>query len=325
MQFPSALPPAAFSSSFPLVNTDKIAVGLENSQAKTLPFPPVVQSPAIIESKKRNLPQNPLPTSPSSRPATVVDGNRANKNETRINQGKSIEDILAEGQPPEDDAEDFIPPKITVPDVPIRENPERQQQQALQQIQNQQLIRQLRVRDREVRAHEAAHAAAGAELAGAPSYSYQKGPDGRNYAIGGEVGINTSVVKGDPQATLARSEKIRRAALAPINPSAQDMHIATLATRMAVDARAAITAEKSRALSDEATKETLADTPESDDVAASQGASEDANAPALSGSPDKPQPVPVVSASREQSLNSYSAVATPSPQESIGSYIEKSI
>ena len=50
-----------------------------------------------------------------------------------------------------------------------------------------QVIAELKSTDREVRAHEQAHAIAGGQHAGAPSYEYQRGPDGRQYAVGGEV------------------------------------------------------------------------------------------------------------------------------------------
>jgi hypothetical protein len=47
-------------------------------------------------------------------------------------------------------------------------------------------------------------------------------PDGCDYALGGEVAIDTSAIAGDPEATLRKMEQIRRAALAPANPSGQD-------------------------------------------------------------------------------------------------------
>ena len=50
-------------------------------------------------------------------------------------------------------------------------------------------VRELQKRDREVRAHEAAHRAAAGGLASGGSYTYTRGPDGRNYAVGGEVSI----------------------------------------------------------------------------------------------------------------------------------------
>ena len=63
-------------------------------------------------------------------------------------------------------------------------------------------VRELQARDREVRAHEAAHKNAAGSLAnGSASFSYQTGPDGRRYAVGGEVSIDTAKVEGNPEAT----------------------------------------------------------------------------------------------------------------------------
>jgi hypothetical protein len=54
-------------------------------------------------------------------------------------------------------------------------------------------VEALQKRDREVRAHEMAHVAAGAGVVtSGASYSFETGPDGRRYAVGGEVGINVS-------------------------------------------------------------------------------------------------------------------------------------
>ncbi len=98
-------------------------------------------------------------------------------------------------------------------------------------------IRQLQARDQEVRTHEAAHAAAGGAYAGAPSYSFKRGPDGGSYAVDGEVSIDVSAVSGDPEATLQKAQKVRAAALAPAEPSAQDMKVAQQAQAMAAEAR----------------------------------------------------------------------------------------
>jgi hypothetical protein len=101
------------------------------------------------------------------------------------------------------------------------------------------VIRELKQRDSEVRAHEAAHLAAAGSLAtGGASFSYQQGPDGARYAIGGEVGIETSPVSGDPAATLRKADTIRRAALAPAQPSGPDLQAAASATVMAAHAMA---------------------------------------------------------------------------------------
>lgn len=67
------------------------------------------------------------------------------------------------------------------------------------------------MRDREVRAHEQAH------MAAAGAYS-RGGPDNRQYAVGGEVQIDTSAVSGDPEATIRKAQTVRRAANAPATP-----------------------------------------------------------------------------------------------------------
>jgi hypothetical protein len=111
-----------------------------------------------------------------------------------------------------------------------------------------QVIQELQARDREVRIHEAAHAAVGGGHAASPTYSYQTGPDGRSYAVGGEVQIDTSKVAGDPQATLQKAETIRAAALAPAQPSSADRAIAAKAAVMATEARAELASETEQQL-----------------------------------------------------------------------------
>jgi len=98
-------------------------------------------------------------------------------------------------------------------------------------------VERLAQRDREVRNHEQAHAAVGGQHAGPPQYRYERGPDGRLYAVEGEVSIDVSPVPGNPEATLRKMEQVRRAALAPAQPSAQDRRIAALADRRAAEAR----------------------------------------------------------------------------------------
>jgi hypothetical protein len=92
-------------------------------------------------------------------------------------------------------------------------------------------VAKLKQRDQEVRAHEQAHVAAGGQYAGAPSYEYTTGPDGRRYAVGGEVSIDTSAVPGDPEATVRKLEQVIAAALAPADPSGQDQAVAAAAQK----------------------------------------------------------------------------------------------
>jgi hypothetical protein len=100
-------------------------------------------------------------------------------------------------------------------------------------------VRKLKERDAEVRRHEQAHkAAAGSYVQGGPSFEYETGPDGKRYAVGGEVQIDTSEVSGDPAATIRKMQQVRRAALAPGEPSAQDRAVAAQAEATERKARA---------------------------------------------------------------------------------------
>lgn len=91
-------------------------------------------------------------------------------------------------------------------------------------------LAEMKRRDQQVRRHEQAHlAAAGSHAIGGPTYHYHTGPDGRRYAVGGEVSIDLSVVAGDPEATVEKMRTVRRAALAPMDPSPADRAVAARA------------------------------------------------------------------------------------------------
>ena len=107
-----------------------------------------------------------------------------------------------------------------------------------------QQVAELKKVDRQVRQHEMAHMAAGAGLiTSGASYTYTKGPDGVNYAVAGEVGIDTSPGR-TPEETLSRAQRIRAAALAPADPSPQDRAVAAAATQMEVSARMEIAQQR---------------------------------------------------------------------------------
>ncbi|MCW2236943.1 putative metalloprotease CJM1_0395 family protein [Azospirillum canadense] len=91
--------------------------------------------------------------------------------------------------------------------------------------QQQQQIQALQRADTSVRQHEAAHQATGGPYAGGASFTYTRGPDGKNYATAGEVPVDTSPER-DPQATIRKMETVKAAALAPADPSPQDMRVA---------------------------------------------------------------------------------------------------
>ena len=101
-------------------------------------------------------------------------------------------------------------------------------------------IDQLEDRDQEVVAHEEAHARVGGQYAGAPRYDYQRGPDSQLYAVGGEVSIDLSPIPNDPTATIQKMRQVQAAALAPVEPSAQDRRVAAAAARNIQEAQMAI-------------------------------------------------------------------------------------
>ncbi len=99
-------------------------------------------------------------------------------------------------------------------------------------------VKELAADDRKVRAHEQAHIAAGGQyVTSGAHFELERGPDGKMYAVAGEVGIDASEVKDDPEATIAKMQQVRRAALAPADPSSQDRAVAAKASRKEVKAR----------------------------------------------------------------------------------------
>lgn len=105
-----------------------------------------------------------------------------------------------------------------------------------------QVVEQLRARDQEVRNHEEAHARVGGPYAGSPSYEYTVGPDNKRYAVSGSVPIDTSPVPDDPEATIQKMEVVKAAALAPAQPSGQDIKVAGIAEQRKQQASAELRA-----------------------------------------------------------------------------------
>lgn len=98
------------------------------------------------------------------------------------------------------------------------------------------VVYELQARDTEVRAHESAHQAAGGGMTGGANFSYERGPDGKMYAVGGEVSI--SMPKGStPEEVISNAQQVIAAALAPADPSAQDMSVASSARAMMIQAQ----------------------------------------------------------------------------------------
>ena len=111
----------------------------------------------------------------------------------------------------------------------------------------QKIVEKLAARDKEVRNHENAHAIVGGRYAAAPVYEYTTGPDGKRYAVSGAVTIDAAPVKGDPEATIAKMETVKAAALAPAEPSGADRQVAARAEALRLEALAELQAERLRA------------------------------------------------------------------------------
>lgn len=193
-----ALPSNLANAISPFSPVGKLAVGQENIEARNTPFKPVEESTETARQTNR--------TGTSERAAEA---------ESRVGTERG----LGPSAQSEDDAQE-------------QDRLNKDAQEAEQQDKDQQVIQQLAERDREVRAHEQAHSAVGGQLAGSPSYTFERGPDGVSYAVGGEVSISSGVVPGDPEATLANARIVQQAALAPAEPSPQDRRVAADAAQL---------------------------------------------------------------------------------------------
>jgi len=89
-------------------------------------------------------------------------------------------------------------------------------------------VKRLEQVERSVHEHERSHLRAARDLAiSSPSFDYQRGPDGKEYAVGGEVNVSADFDFADAQGTIEKALKIRQAALAPNDPSPKDRRAAT--------------------------------------------------------------------------------------------------
>lgn len=127
------------------------------------------------------------------------------------------------------------------------EQPAQQSDKSLQENPGfRQAIKELEQIQQKVIAHERAHMSAGGALAGAATYSYSRGPDGKMYITGGEVSIQMPVTD-DPAETIRVMEQVQRAALAVSDPSPQDLKVASLAAMKAQEARMELQKEQLQA------------------------------------------------------------------------------
>lgn len=105
------------------------------------------------------------------------------------------------------------------------------------------IVEQMKKRDNEVRIHENQHKSVGGQYAGSPSYTYERGPDGKQYITEGEVSISLSN-ESTAEKTIEKMRIVQNAALAPAEPSSADRKVAAEASRIEQIARQEINNRK---------------------------------------------------------------------------------
>lgn len=189
------------------------------------PYPAINLNTANVhtETARRDNQQREVIPAPKAMAASNTDNKAANEHDKSrlnsqseaLNEQKSTHDHKRIGDQPSDADQQHAD-----------QQSKNQQQNQQQSQQEQQQLQKLKARDTEVRAHEQAHAAVGGKYAGSPSYTYQRGSDGKSYAVGGEVPIDVGIIENDPKATIDKMQTVRAAALAPAQPSGADRAIA---------------------------------------------------------------------------------------------------
>lgn len=229
----SSMPSNFANAISPFNPLGKQAVGQEETDAKESTLKPIEQPADIFRAHQKIDDQEENQEGADQKKNEQQSENRLTSYSVGAGADDSSDSIV-------NDAENNVPNNAEKETFEKAEAEKREKNQAAEKQQVEQdrlMIQELAARDREVRTHERAHAAVGGQYAGAPTYTYQRGPDGVNYAIGGEVKISTSKIPGDPQATIDKAQQVRRAALAPAEPSPQDRRVAASASQMEMEAK----------------------------------------------------------------------------------------
>ena len=206
------------------------------------------------ENNQREIITPPTPTNPSAAEKGVASDRERSRTPAQNNanidfasiseQAELANTSISEQNQEEKDQNDARESQDLTKESEDRTNSvDEEEQTRAQELEQSRVISQLKSRDQEVRAHEAAHAAVGGAFTGSPNFSYEQGPDGKRYAVGGEVSVDLSSVKGDPSATIAKMQKVHAAALAPVHPSIQDTRVASTATQMILQAQSELLTE----------------------------------------------------------------------------------
>lgn len=117
-------------------------------------------------------------------------------------------------------------------------------------------IKRLQEQENNVISHERSHMQSGGEFSGSPSYLYTRGPDGKVYISGGEVKMYVPATD-DYDKLIQSLQKVKRAAMAPPDPSPQDSKTAAMASAKEASVRQEIAKMRAKEAY-EKNKETMA-------------------------------------------------------------------
>jgi hypothetical protein len=239
MNIPPHIPQVIVNSAMPATES------LVKANAIKEVVPATVQAEAIVPQKSREQDVRPPVNHPSSstyediqlkRPDSEIipESDDQQQGEQASDQESNSSDTNAEQAKQSDSADGESKPSESSDDS--QEAKQQESQEKEQEQVEQQQIQQLQQRDVEVKAHEQAHAAVGGTHAGTPNYEYETGPNGKKYAVGGEVSIDVSK-EATPEATIRKMQIVQAAALAPAEPSSQDRKVAAQAASNIAEAK----------------------------------------------------------------------------------------
>lgn len=228
----SAAPPRATSGSVPQGSASSVSTPRSSSSSQDSVGPALPARPASSASRGESSGGVQVSISEQARQQSSQDGSR---------QAAEGDEDASGPRPERPRSGADRKPEQAVGERDRREPDEGSDETSPEQ---QSAVQQLRGRDQQVRQHEQAHQVVGGQYAGAPTYTYQRGPDGQLYAVGGQVSIDSSPIQDDLEATIDKMQTVRSAALAPAEPSPRDIRVAQEATRQLLQAQSALRSQR---------------------------------------------------------------------------------
>ena len=199
---------------------------------------PVGQQPMLVESgQKVSAPQVRSPETVSKGVGEKSDRSSISSEAQNLNQsGETVKQAAAD-KVAERDAQEIEKASVTYANEQVQAETISPMLGEMTLEQANELKRMQSQADKVV-SHEGAHAMVGGTLMlGGPVYQYELGPDGEVYETAGQSRIDMSPIAGNPQGTIFKMQHVKRAAMAPLNPSGADRVVASQADQIENQAR----------------------------------------------------------------------------------------